>query len=194
MAANAQIGVARAAWFPNLRLSAQGGWRAGEWAQWLSAPARFWSLGPALALQLFDGGARSAQVNEAIANYDLQANGYKQAVLTALQEVEDGLAQWYGLAEETRTQQRALAASRESLTLIRNQYDAGLVDFLGLAQVATSTLSTERTTISLLSEQYIAAVSLMTGLGGGWDRSYGLDPANAPQQPAGLLSSDIEQE
>ncbi len=165
MAANAQIGVARAAWFPNLNLSAQGGYRAGEWAQWLSAPARFWSLGPSLALRIFDGGARTAQVNEAIASYDLQANGYKQAVLVALREVEDSLAQWYGIAAETVTQDRALAAARESLQLMRNQYEAGLVDFLSLAQVATTTLNAERSAISLLSEQYIAAVSLITGLG-----------------------------
>lgn len=181
MAANAQIGVAKSAWFPNLRLSAQGGYRAGEWAQWLSAPARFWSLGPALALQLFDGGARTAQVNEAIANYDLQANVYKQAVLKALQEVEDSLAQWYGLEDEAQAQEQALIAARESFALMSNQYDAGLVDFLSLAQVAASTLNTERAAISLLSEQYIAAVSLVTGLGGGWDIAEGLSSANAPQ-------------
>ena len=183
MAANAQIGVAKTAWFPNLRLSAQGGYRAGEWAQWLSAPARFWSLGPALALSLFDGGARTAQMNEAIANYDLQANGYKQTVLTALQEVEDSLATWYGLADETQVQQRALAAARESLELISNQYEAGLVDFLSLAQVATSTLNVERAAISLLSEQYIAAVSVIAGLGGGWDSVEGLAPTAIPQAP-----------
>src|SRR5699024_8011789 len=78
--ANADIGVARAAWVPDLTLSAQGGFRSGQWAQWLTAPAQFWSLGPALALTLFDGGARRARVDEAQAGYDAQVASYRQTV------------------------------------------------------------------------------------------------------------------
>src|SRR5699024_10225740 len=85
--ANASIGVAQAAWFPDLTLTAQGGFRSGEWAQWLSAPARFWSLGPALAMTIFDAGARTARVEQARAAYDAQAASYRQTVLNALREV-----------------------------------------------------------------------------------------------------------
>ncbi|WP_029580114.1 efflux transporter outer membrane subunit, partial [Bordetella hinzii] len=85
-AANAQIGVAQSAWFPDLTLSASGGFRSGQFADWLTAPARFWSLGPALALTIFDGGAREAQIASARAAYDAQAAAYRQSVLTALRE------------------------------------------------------------------------------------------------------------
>src|SRR5690606_33309044 len=107
-AANAQIGVATAAWFPDLVLSADGGFRSGQFAQWLTAPARYWSLGPALALTLFDGGARQAQIDQARAAYDAQAAAYRQTVLGALQEVEDYLIQLRVLEQEQVVQQRAL--------------------------------------------------------------------------------------
>lgn len=182
MAANAKIGVAQAAWLPDLTLSAQGGYRASEWSDWLTAPARFWSLGPALALQIFDGGARSARVEDARAAYDAQAAAYRQTILDAVKEVEDALVQWQGLSAEMLTQQRALEAARESLTLMRNQYESGMVDFLSLAQVETSTLSTERSTISLQADHYIAAVQLIASLGGGWQ-------ANSLNQPPVLQQS-----
>lgn len=168
VAANAQIGVATAAWFPNLTLSAQGGYRSGSWSDWLSAPARFWSLGPALALTLFDGGARSARIQEAEAAYDAQAATYKKVVLDALREVEDALVQWHGIQRELQSQERAVAAAQRSLTLTRNQYDAGLVDYLSVVQVESSTLAAERALISLQSELYISSVQLITALGGRW--------------------------
>lgn len=167
-AANAQIGVAKAAWLPNLTLSAQGGYRSGSWSDWISAPARFWSLGPALALTLFDGGARTARVNEAIATYDAQAAAYKQTALEALREVEDNLVQWHGLHNELTSQQRALDAARQSLQLTRNQYDAGLIDYLSVVQVETSALSAERAMLSLQSDLFISAAKLISSLGGRW--------------------------
>lgn len=168
-AANAQIGVAKSAWLPNLNLSAQGGYRSGSWSDWISAPARFWSLGPALALTIFDGGARTARIDEAIATYDLQAAAYKQTVLDALREVEDNLVQWHGLHQELITQQSALAAARESLRLTRNQFDAGLIDYLAVVQVETNALSTERATLALQNDLFITATQLITSLGGRWD-------------------------
>ncbi len=167
-AANAQIGVATAAWFPNLTLSAQGGYRSGSWSDWISAPARFWSLGPALALTVFDGGARSARIREAEASYEVQAATYKKAVLEALREVEDALVQWHGLQRELQSQERAVEASRRSLLLTRNQYEAGLVDYLSVVQVEASTLSAERALLSLQSELYMSSVRLLTALGGRW--------------------------
>lgn len=167
-AANAQIGVAQSAWLPNLNLSAQGGYRSGSWSEWISAPARFWSLGPSLALAIFDGGARRARLNEAIAAYDAQAAAYKQTVLDALKEVEDGLVQWHGLQQELISQQRALEAARESLRLTRNQFDAGLIDYLSVVQVETNALSTERATLALEKDLYVAVAQLIAALGGRW--------------------------
>ncbi len=167
--ANARIGVAQAAWFPDLTLSAQAGYRSGQWAQWLTAPASFWSLGPALALTIFDGGAREAQVKEARAGYDAQVAAYRQTVLTALREVEDYLVQLHVLGQEQTTQGRALAAARESLRLTQNQYEAGLIDYLSVVQVETTALSTERAALSLASDRLVASVQLIAALGGGWD-------------------------
>lgn len=169
--ANAQIGVAQAAWLPSLTLGAQGGFRAGQWAEWLTAPARFWAIGPALALTLFDGGARSAALAQARATFDLQALSWRQTVLTALQEVEDLLVQLRVMGIEQETQGRALEAARESLRLTQNQYEAGLIDYLSVVQTETTALNTERSALSLLSERLSASARLMAALGGGWDQS-----------------------
>lgn len=168
-AANAQIGVAQSAWFPDLVLSADGGFRSGQFAQWLTAPARFWSLGPALALTLFDGGAREARLGQVRAAYDAQAAAYRQTVLTALQEVEDYLIQLRVLGQEQVVQRRALEAARESLRLARNQYQAGIIDYLDVATLETSALNSERTALTLMANRLTASVQLIAALGGGWE-------------------------
>ena len=181
-AANAEIGVAQAAWFPSLTLSADGGFRSGQFAELLTAPARFWSLGPALALTVFDGGARQAKVDQARAAYDAQAAAYRQAALTGLREVEDYLIQLRVLEQEQVVQGRALEAARESLRLIRNQYEAGLVDYLSVSVVQATALNSERSALSLLGNRLAASVNLIVALGGGWD---GLNPpAQAATAPA----------
>lgn len=181
--ANAQIGVAQAAWFPDLTLSASGGFRHGQFAEWLTAPARFWSLGPALALTIFDGGAREARVASARAGYDAQAAAYRQSVLTALREVEDYLVQLRVLEQEQDVQRLALESARESLRLTRNQYESGLVDYLSVSVVETTALNNERSAISLMGNRLIASVQLIAALGGGWE---GLAPAvpEPPVQPS----------
>ncbi|WP_144632529.1 efflux transporter outer membrane subunit [Bordetella genomosp. 13] len=168
-AANAQIGVAESAWFPDLTLSADGGFRNGSFSNWLTAPARFWSIGPSLALTLFDGGAREAQVDQARAAYDAQAASYRQSVLTALREVEDYLVQLRVLAQEQEVQARALDASRESLRLVRNQYEQGMVDFLSVATLQATALNAERSALSLVGSRLVASVQLIAALGGGWE-------------------------
>jgi NodT family efflux transporter outer membrane factor (OMF) lipoprotein len=178
--ANANIGVAQAAWFPDLTLSAQGGFSSGLWAQWLTAPARFWSLGPALAMTIFDGGVREAQVAQARAAYDAQAAAYRLTVLTALREVEDFLVQLHVMEQEQAAQDRALDAARESLRLTQNQYDAGLIDYLSVVQVETTALSTERSALSLRSDRLVAAVRLIAALGGGWQADQLNHPASRP--------------
>ncbi|WP_415821874.1 efflux transporter outer membrane subunit, partial [Bordetella tumbae] len=167
-AANAQIGVAQSAWFPDLTLSASGGFRSGEFAQWLTAPARFWSLGPALALTLFDGGARQAQLEQARAAYDAQAAAYRQTVLSALQEVENYLIQLRVMGQEQVVQHRALEAARESLQLARNQYQAGTIDYLDVATLEAGALNSERTALTLMANRLTASVQLIAALGGGW--------------------------
>ena len=189
-AANAQIGVAQSAWFPSLTLSADGGFRNGEFAELLTAPARFWSLGPALALTLFDGGAREAQVEQARASYDAQAAAYRQAALTGLREVEDYLIQLRVMEQEQIVQRRALESARESLRLMQNQYRAGLVDYLSVAVVDATALSSERNALSLLGSRLAASVNLIVALGGGWE---GLPPAgteSAGTAPAETARAD----
>ncbi|WP_233234140.1 efflux transporter outer membrane subunit [Bordetella sp. LUAb4] len=167
--ANAQIGVAVAAWFPDLTLSASGGFRSGEFAQWLTAPARYWSIGPALAATLFDGGLRNAQIDSARAAYDAQAAAYRQVTLGALREVEDYLIQLRVMANEQDVQRRAVESARRSLVYTRNQYEQGLIDYLSVATVQATALSTERSAISLLGNRLVASVQLAAALGGGWD-------------------------
>lgn len=174
-AANAQIGVATAAYFPSLTLSATGGYRSSSFADWFTVPSRFWSLGPALAAPLFDGGLRRAQVAQAEASYDQQVAAYRQTVLTALGEVENNLVQLRVLGEETVVQQRALDAARQSLQLTTNQYEAGIIDFLSLVTVQTTALNNERTMLTLLGNQLAASVQLIAAIGGGWQAA--ADPA-----------------
>ncbi|HEX2519325.1 MAG TPA: efflux transporter outer membrane subunit [Castellaniella sp.] len=181
--ANAQIGVAQAAWFPDLTLSAQGGYNAGAFASWLTAPARFWTLGPALAMTIFDGGARSAAVTQARAAYDAQAAAYRKTVLDALREVEDALVQAHDMIDEQAAQDRALTAARETLRQTVNQYQAGLVDYLGVVQAQASALSAEQNALSLQAQRLDVAVQLVAALGGGWPGLAGASVPPAADQP-----------
>ncbi|WP_256665895.1 efflux transporter outer membrane subunit [Pseudomonas sp. 8Z] len=168
MAANAQIGVAEAAWFPDLSISASGGYRGSSFADWIDAPNRFWSLGPQLALTLFDGGARSAELQRTEAVYEQTVAQYRQAVLDSLREVEDYLVQLRVLEQESGVQQQALEAARESLRLIENQYQAGTVDYSSVVNVQATALNNERTNLTLLGNRLLASVQLIAALGGGW--------------------------
>jgi len=181
IAANAQIGVAEAAWYPDLTISASGGYRGSSFADWVELPNRFWSLGPQLALTLFDGGARSAELERTEAVYDQTVAQYRQAVLDSFREVEDYLVQLRVLEQEAVIQQEALDAARESLRLIENQYKAGTVDFNSVVNVQATALSNERSTLSLLGSRLTASVQLIAALGGGWQVAQLQEqPANAP--------------
>ena len=168
MAANAQIGVAEAAWFPDLTISASGGYRGSSFADWIEVPNRFWSLGPQLALSLFDGGARRAELERSEAVYDQTVAQYRQAVLDSFREVEDYLVQLRVLEQESGVQQEALDAARESLRLIENQYRAGTVDYNSVVTVQATALNNERTNLTLLGSRLTASVQLIAALGGGW--------------------------
>lgn len=168
MAANADIGVAEAAWYPDLTISASGGYRGSSFADWIDLPNRFWSLGPQLALTLFDGGVRSAELERSEAAYDQTVAQYRQAVLDSFREVEDYLVQLRVLQQEALIQQEALDAAREALRLIDNQYRAGTVDFNAVVNVQATALNNERTNLSLLGSRLTASVQLIAALGGGW--------------------------
>jgi NodT family efflux transporter outer membrane factor (OMF) lipoprotein len=171
IAANAQIGVAEAAWYPDLTLSASGGYRNSSFSDLISLPNRFWSLGPQLALTLLDFGSRRAQLEQAEASYDQTVANYRQTVLDSFREVEDNLVQLRVLAEEAVVQREALEAAQESLRLIENQYRAGTVDFLSVATVQTTALNNERTNLLLMGDRLMASVQLIAALGGGWDEA-----------------------
>lgn len=168
IAANAEIGVAEAAWYPDLSISASGGYRGSSFADWIDLPNRFWSLGPQLALSLFDGGARSAELERSEAAYDQTVAQYRQAVLDSFREVEDYLVQLRVLQQEAVIQQEALDAAREALRLIENQYKAGTVDFNSVVNVQATALNNERSNLSLLGSRLTASVQLIAALGGGW--------------------------
>jgi NodT family efflux transporter outer membrane factor (OMF) lipoprotein len=178
-AANAEIGVATAAFFPSLTLSGAFGFRASGAAQWLSAPSRFWSLGPALAMALFDAGLRKAQTDQAIAAYDATVANYRQIALTSFKEVEDNLAAVRILEEETKLQAEAVESARLSVQLTTNQYKAGTTSYLSVVQVQATWLANERTAVGIVGERLVATIALIKALGGGWKAS-DLSPERRP--------------
>ncbi len=167
-AANAQIGVAQAAYFPTLTLSASGGYRAPSGSNLLSAPYRYWSLGPSLAQTLFDAGARSAAKQQAIANYDAAVATYRKSVLTALQNVEDQLAALRMLEQESTVEDAAVEAAEETLRLTLNQYKAGTVSYLNVITAQTTALTDHVTALNIHGRQLTATVQLIAALGGDW--------------------------
>jgi NodT family efflux transporter outer membrane factor (OMF) lipoprotein len=167
-AANAQIGVAQAAFFPALTLNASGGYQSTSLSQLLNLPNRFWSLGPTLALTLFDAGARSAQKEQAVALYDKSVATYRQTVLTAFQDVEDSLASLRILADEAEVQRDAAKFAAESLRLTRNQYGAGTVSYLTVVIAQAASLNAERTLLDIENRRLLASAALLKALGGDW--------------------------
>jgi NodT family efflux transporter outer membrane factor (OMF) lipoprotein len=169
-AANAQIGVAQAAFFPSLTLSATGGFAASSFAHWLTLPARYWSLGPALLAQtVFDAGLRSAQKEQAVAVYDQTVATYRETVLTGFQEVEDNLVALRMLEEETGVQDEAVRAAREAVTIVNNQYRAGTVNYIAVVVIQAGALNNERTALGIRGRRLAASVALIKALGGGWN-------------------------
>jgi NodT family efflux transporter outer membrane factor (OMF) lipoprotein len=168
-AANAQIGVTEAAWFPNITLSAQGGFENGGFVNWLTVPNRFWSIGPSLVETVFDAGLRSAQTEAAVAVYDQNVATYRQTVLAGFQEVEDNLASLRILGEEAMAQRVAVESAEKEVAIVLNQYKAGTVSYLNVVVAQTTALTNERTELTILSNRLVAAATLIKALGGGWN-------------------------
>ena len=168
-AANAQIGVAKAAYFPNLNLAVSNGQQANILSNLATTGARYWALGPAaLALPLFDGGARGAQLQQAIDVYDASVAAYRQAVLVSFQQVEDNLAALRILEQEVQVQSKAVAAAHKAVELTTNQYEAGTVSYLNVIVNQTAALANDVTAVNLQGQRLSAAVLLIKALGGGW--------------------------
>lgn len=177
--ANAQIGVAEAAYYPALTLTASGGFEGSNLSNWLSWPNRLWSIGSAIAETVFDAGLRRALTDEARAAYDATVASYRQTVLTAFQEVEDNLAALRILEEEARVQEEAVNASQKSLEVTMNQYKAGTVSYLNVIVAQATKLNNESTAVSILGRQMATSVLLVKALGGGWNAPTGQATAGA---------------
>ena len=169
LAAQAQLGVAQAAVFPTFSFAANLGYKSTDLASLLSASTRLWSLGPTLALSLFDGGQRQAAKDEAKAALELAALNYQQAVLTALQEVEDNLVAAHQLQAQEAAQAQALQASERNLRITEAQYAAGTVSYLNVVTAQASALTAQRSLLEVQSRRALAVTQLLKNLGGRWD-------------------------
>lgn len=168
-AANAQIGVATAAYFPTLTLSGTDQYSSSAWSHLISLPNRAWSLGPSLAETLFDAGARHAQVRQARAAYDANVASYRQAVLAGFEQVEDEIATLRILEQQAVVEEAAVKAAREAEALTLNQYKAGTVPYSSVITAQTTRLAAEETALTVLSSRLQASVALIEALGGGWN-------------------------
>jgi len=169
-AANAQIGVAEAAYYPAVTLSGAIGLESSQLSKLLSWPSRLWSVGTALSERVFDGGLRRAQGEQAKAAYDATVAAYRQTVLGAFQEVEDNLSALRILKEEAKLQEEAVVAALRSLAFTTNQYKAGTASYLDVIAVQSIALNNERTAVGIQGRGMAAAVGLIKALGGGWRR------------------------
>ncbi len=170
-ASNAQIGIAVSAYFPDLTLTGAGGFASNELGNLLSLSNSMWSIGAGLAGTVFNGGLFAAQVKVARALYDESVATYRQTVLAGLQQVEDQLAALRILQQQAVVQDQALQAAREAVRLTLNQYQAGTVAYTSVVIAQNTALGDEQTTLAILNSRLTASVTLIEGVGGGWDRS-----------------------
>ena len=182
--ANAQIGVAYAAFYPALTLSATGGMESSTIQKLLEWPSRFWSVGPSISETVYDGGLRRATVNQHIAAYNSDVAAYRQSVLTAFQQVEDSLAEVRILSLQIRRQQEAVDSAQTFLRLESGRYEDGIDPYIDVI-IAQTTLLANRQALTVLDiEQMTASVQLIEALGGGWDRSQLPTPLQVTEKPS----------
>jgi len=175
--ANAQIGIARAAYFPTVTLTAIAGFETTAFASWFTWPSRFFSMGPSVAETLFDAGLRRATVMQFRAQYDETVANYRQAVLTAFQQVEDNLASLRILSVEIEHQDAAVVAAGRTLTLALDRYKLGIDPYLNVITAQSALLSNKQAAVNLRIQQMTASGGLIQALGGGWDASQLPSPA-----------------
>jgi multidrug efflux system outer membrane protein len=168
---NAQVGIARTAFYPHITLSGSGGWQSRDIASLFNAPSLFWSLGADALQPIFEGGRNRAYLAAARAAYDQSVANYRQSVLTAFQEVEDGISNLSTLSQALSTQAAAVDDARRALEIANNRYIGGVTSYLDVITAQTTLLTSERLETQLLGQQMVSAVYLVKALGGGWDAS-----------------------
>ena len=183
--ANAQIGLAKAAYFPNILLSASGGFGTSSFSSWFTWPSRFWSVGPSLAETIFDAGLRRATVQQYQANYDQTVANYRQTVLTAFQQVEDNLAALRILSQTVEQQDAAVDAAARSLREAEVRYKAGLDPYLNVIVAQTILLNDRQAAVNFRMQEMVASVQLIKALGGGWDATQIPSPKDIAKNPSG---------
>jgi outer membrane protein TolC len=182
-AANASIGIAHAAYYPNLSLTGQAGFESSAIGDWLSWPSRFWAVGASLSETLFDAGLRRATVQQYVAAYNADLAGYRQTVLTAFQQVEDSLAEVRILSKEIEQQQDAVNSAQKYLKLEESRYETGIDPYIDVLIAQTTVLGDLQTLNSLKVQQMTSAVALIQSVGGGWDVSQLPSPVQVTQKP-----------
>jgi NodT family efflux transporter outer membrane factor (OMF) lipoprotein len=182
--ANAQIGIAYAAYYPSLTISASGGVESSAIRNILDAASRFWSVGPSLSETVYDGGLRRATVNQYIATYNGDLAAYRQSVLTAFQQVEDSLAEVRILSDQLKRQQEAVEHAQTYLKMEQARYDTGIDPYIDLAVAQTTLYGNEQTLASLQIQQMSASVQLIEALGGGWDKTQLPTPTQITAKPS----------
>ncbi|HTP29058.1 MAG TPA: efflux transporter outer membrane subunit [Anaeromyxobacteraceae bacterium] len=182
-AANAQIGIAYAAYFPSLTLSVTGGLQSSNLSRLFDWPSRFWSVGASISETVFDAGLRGATVRQFVAAYNADLAAYRQTVLTAFQQVEDGLAAERLLAKQAEFQQKAVESAQKYLRLEQGRYATGVDSYVNVVIAQNAVLSARQAVILVQTQQLTASVQLIEALGGGWDRSQLPSPDQVSQKP-----------
>ena len=178
---NAQVGIAHSAFYPHITLSGSGGWQSRDLAPLLNAPSLFWSLGADALQPIFEGGRNRANLAAARSGYDQSVANYRQAVLTAFQQVEDGISNLSTLSQALATQGSAVEDARRALAIANNRYIGGVTSYLDVITAQTTLLTSERLETQLLGQQMVSSVYLVKALGGGWDASQIKDQQVHPQ-------------
>lgn len=181
--ANAQIGIARAAYFPTLSLTGEAGFESSAVGNWLSWPSRFFSVGTSLSETIFDAGLRRATVQQYVSTYNADLASYRQTVLTAFQQVEDGLAEVRILSKEIEQEQQALNSAQTYLKLEQARYETGIDPYVDVLIAQTTVLSDQQILNALQVQRMTYAVALVQALGGGWDASQLPTPGQVAQKP-----------
>jgi NodT family efflux transporter outer membrane factor (OMF) lipoprotein len=187
--ANATIGIGYGAFFPNVTLSASGGFESSTFTRWFNWPSRFWSIGPAISQTVFNGGLYRAELHQYEAIYNSDVANYRQTVLTAFQQVEDYLAATRIYSQELQSQTAAVGSAKELLDLETGRYETGIDPYIDVLTAQTTLLADQETLATLHIDVMVAAVDLVESLGGGWDRSQLPTPQQVSQK---VPSSDYK--
>ncbi|HEX8925943.1 MAG TPA: efflux transporter outer membrane subunit [Terriglobales bacterium] len=190
-ASNAQIGIATAAFFPNLTLSASGGFESSTWSNLLKWPSRFWSIGPSISQTIFDAGLRRATVNQYVAVYNANLAAYRQTTLNAFQQVEDALSGLRILTQQIQQQNQAVQFAKQALELEISRYQLGIDPYINVVVQQNTLLSAQQTLAQIEIQRTTASVQLIEALGGGWDRSQLPSTQTVTMKPA---SADTKQQ